>query len=277
VVPVSQVHRALPAMLHDHRAHGYELLQRPVDGVHRLLLQARCQEPAPRNPAPGGLPVPQQHDVQAERGIGDLGVEDPLRDDREVMLDDQAPLVLEPALGGMSGHHIHPDTGLVDLDSLAEHTAQEYVLGRLRPEHFAAAATRLLVAGADADEVAVAAMPDTRDPREIRELFETALDSLGVVRPTWEQAVKNWLWQRACAVATGQATLDDVAAQIRESCAWPADVDHLPAMYQQAALLADNQEDAELSWWIKEFTTTLTTIAASDAEEGEEAERSDGL
>ena len=60
---------------------------------------------------------------------------------------------------------------------------QEYVLGRLDARALPDLATQLLLSDFDTLEMASAAMPDTVDPREVRELFEAALASAGLALP----------------------------------------------------------------------------------------------
>ena len=141
----------------------------------------------------------------------------------------------------------------------AEEFVDEYVLGRWRAERLAELATQLLLAGQDTDEMTAAAMPDTTDPREIRELFEAALESVGTKLPEWEAAATRWLARRARAAISGEATLDEVATEIRQSFGWPTDAEVLPTPFQAVVLAAG--EDLE-PWWPEAFLEALTQLVA---------------
>jgi hypothetical protein len=139
----------------------------------------------------------------------------------------------------------------------AEHLAEEYVLGRVPVERLPGLATEFLVAGADTDEMATAAMPDGNDPREARELFEAALSSLGVELPAWEIAAQRWLTGRAIAALIGEATLVDVARDVCETFGWPGDAEQLPEAFQDVVIIAG--EDIE-PWWRDAFRNALNDL-----------------
>jgi hypothetical protein len=139
-----------------------------------------------------------------------------------------------------------------------EDLAEEYVLGRLPVERLPGLATEFLVAGADTDEMAAAAMPDGNDPRETRELFEAALGSLGVeLLPAWEIAARRWLIRRAIAALIGEATLADVARDVCETFGWPGDAEQLPEAFQDVVIIAG--EDIE-PWWRDAFRNALNDL-----------------
>jgi Protein of unknown function (DUF4011) len=97
VVPVRQVQPAAPPALDRDRAERLELAQRPVDRVGAALVQPAGQQRPPRHPLPGGVAVAQQHDIQPERAVTEVGGQHPLRDNSEGLLDVQGPAGLEPA------------------------------------------------------------------------------------------------------------------------------------------------------------------------------------
>ena len=89
MVTVGQEHLAVAAVLDPDDASLGQLTHRPVHRVHRAT-QPPGQGRAGRHPAAGGVAVAQQQRVQPERGVVDVGVDHPLRDDREPrLLDDQ--------------------------------------------------------------------------------------------------------------------------------------------------------------------------------------------
>ena len=95
VVAVAQVLPAAPSSFDGDGTDSDELLQVSVDAVDGPLAQPPGEQGAAGHPPAGGLPVPQQDAVEPVGGVGDLGVDDPLGDDREVALDDQGALVVE--------------------------------------------------------------------------------------------------------------------------------------------------------------------------------------
>jgi hypothetical protein len=138
-----------------------------------------------------------------------------------------------------------------------EDLAEQYVLGRVPVERLPGLATELCVAGADTDEMATAAMPDGNDPRETRELFEAALASLGVELPAWEIAARRWLARRAVAALIGEATLADVARDVRETFGWPGEAEQLPEAFQDVVIIAVEDIDP---WWHDAFRNALIDL-----------------
>jgi hypothetical protein len=88
-------------------------------------------------------------------------------------------------------------------------------------------------------------------------MFEAALASVDEQLPPWEDAAARLLVRRARAVIDGEATLDEVAREIRNSLGWPSETDRLPAPFQRVLIAAD--EDLEL-WWRDEFRDALTAL-----------------
>ena len=140
---------------------------------------------------------------------------------------------------------------------MADDLLDEYVLGRCPVERLPELATELLLAGRDTDEMAAAALPDTRDHGEIRRMFEVALASVGEQLPPWNVAAERFLARRARAVIDGEATLDDVAREIRNNLGWPSKADGLPAPFRRVLIAAD--EDLE-PWWREEFRDALVAL-----------------
>ena len=106
-VPVGEVPPvAAPAFDH-HCSDANQLLQRPVDGVLRRLVQPGGQRRASGHPLPGRLSVAQQHRVQPVGAVADLSVDDPLGDDREVLLQDERGLCLATRVGGFANRISH--------------------------------------------------------------------------------------------------------------------------------------------------------------------------
>jgi len=99
-------------------------------------------------------------------------------------------------------------------------------VGRLTVDDMPDVATAFLADGWDTDDVAAAAMPDSRDPRDVRDLFLRALESLGVAVPPWETAVRPWLIDLARRRASGELTREQAAAQFHETVT-SADLDRL--------------------------------------------------
>jgi hypothetical protein len=75
----------------------------------------------------------------------------------------------------------------------------------------------MLLAGQDTDQMAAAALPDTNDHREIRELFEAALESIGWELPLWDVAARRWLTRRARAAVPRRADGPRHVRQLRRS------------------------------------------------------------
>jgi hypothetical protein len=139
----------------------------------------------------------------------------------------------------------------------AEDLVDEYVLGRWRAERLPELATQLLLAGQDTDEMTAAAMPDTKDAREIRELFEAALESTGWELPPWNVAATRWLTRRARAAVDGEATHEQVAREICDSFGWPADADPLPAPFGRVVITAGHASE---HWGPDAFHDALTDL-----------------
>ena len=89
VVGVRQALGTVVPVLDPDRADPDELLHRPVHRVGRPLAQPPGQRRPRRHPCPRRLAVPEQHRIEPDSSVADLGVEQPLRDDREAFLDDQ--------------------------------------------------------------------------------------------------------------------------------------------------------------------------------------------
>jgi hypothetical protein len=138
-----------------------------------------------------------------------------------------------------------------------EDLVDEYVLGRCPVESLPKLATELLLAGLDTDQMAAAALPDTNDPREIRDLFEAALESVGVQLPPWGVVATRWLTSRAHAALGGDTTFVDVARDICETFDWPSDLDRLPEPFQEVLVIAG--EDIE-PWWRDAFRNALLDV-----------------
>jgi hypothetical protein len=98
VVAIGEVLSVVATVLDHHGADGDELLERAIDGVPRLVQPAREECPS-RHALSRALAEAQQHRVQPVGTVADLGVDDPLRDDREVLFEDQGALVLEAVEG----------------------------------------------------------------------------------------------------------------------------------------------------------------------------------
>jgi len=88
-VAIGQLLPPRPAVLYLDCAESDELGKRPVDGVDGLLVQPGGQGGAGRHPGAGGVAVAQQHRVQPQCAVADVGVEHPLRDDGEPVLQHQ--------------------------------------------------------------------------------------------------------------------------------------------------------------------------------------------
>lgn len=145
------------------------------------------------------------------------------------------------------------DTGSLVLGPLVQTASvtvdemvQEYVLGRLDARALPDVATAFLLSGIDTLEMASAAMPDTADPREVRELFEAALTSAGLALPTWEEAAMGWMRREARLAVSGQASIDGVAARICSTVGWPGDADSLPTPCVDVVIAAS--EDYYPGW-----------------------------
>lgn len=89
VVAVSEALGAVVSVHNGDRAGPDEDLQRSVDGVGRPLVQPPSEGRTGWHPYAGSLAVAQQHRVQPNRGVADLGIQQPLRHDREAVLDDR--------------------------------------------------------------------------------------------------------------------------------------------------------------------------------------------
>ena len=88
---------------------------------------------------------------------------------------------------------------------------QDVVLGRRPVEALPDIAVTMLVQGDETGEMAIAALPDSTDPRELRELFEAALASVGRSLPTWEESAVGWLDRQARAVSAGSVSREVAA------------------------------------------------------------------
>jgi hypothetical protein len=88
VVAIRQLGSPTLPPLYHHGAGVDEFLHRAINAVHRAPQPPRQRRPR-GHPGARGLAVAQQDGAQPERGVGDLGVDDPLRDDGEPFLDDE--------------------------------------------------------------------------------------------------------------------------------------------------------------------------------------------
>ena len=90
VVAVGEVASSVPAVLDPYEAGVGELADSPVHGVNRTVQPDSQQFPA-GHALPGGIAVAQEEGVDTERGVGDVGVDDPFGHEREgLVLDPQA-------------------------------------------------------------------------------------------------------------------------------------------------------------------------------------------
>lgn len=134
---------------------------------------------------------------------------------------------------------------------------EEYVLGRLDARVLPDIATQLLVDGVDTLAMAQAALPDTVDQRDVRDLFVAALRSAGLTLPTWDQAARSWLKREAHEVVAGERSLVDAARRICETFGWPSDADRLPEPYTAVIIIAG---EAVEPWWGEAFHHALLTL-----------------
>jgi len=86
VVAVGQRPSGVGSAFDGEDAGGGEFFEGPVDGVDRAVQPPGQQRPA-GHPDPGGVAVAGQDRVEPEGGVGDGGVEHPLGDDSEALLD----------------------------------------------------------------------------------------------------------------------------------------------------------------------------------------------
>lgn len=77
---------AVEPVLHNYGAEFDQFAHRPVDGVGRLLPHPRRQRRPGGHPPARGLAELLQHRVQPHCGVADVRVEQPLRNDREPVL-----------------------------------------------------------------------------------------------------------------------------------------------------------------------------------------------
>lgn len=105
MVAVGQEHLTGPAVLDPDDASLGQLTHRPVHRVDRAA-KPPGQGRAGRHPAAGGVAVTQQQRVQPERGVVDVRVDHPLRDNREPrLLDNQGVGVADRRRNILRGHH----------------------------------------------------------------------------------------------------------------------------------------------------------------------------
>ena len=105
MVAVGQEHLAGAAVFDPDDASLGQLAHRPVHRVDRAA-QPPGQGRAGGHPAAGSVAVAQQQRVQPERGVVDVGVDHPLRDNREPrLLDNQGVGVADRRWNILRGHH----------------------------------------------------------------------------------------------------------------------------------------------------------------------------
>lgn len=143
---------------------------------------------------------------------------------------------------------------------LPDELLQDVVLGHRPVEALPDVAAIMLAQGHETLEMAIAALPNSTDPREIRELFEAALASVGRSLPTWEESAVGWLDCQARSIFEGSVSLEGAARAIRQS--FPSlsdDVDRLPPKYFRVVFAAG--EDLEQPWWREELTEALDALS----------------
>jgi hypothetical protein len=137
---------------------------------------------------------------------------------------------------------------------------QDVVLGHRPVETLPDVAAMMLAQGHETLEMAIAALPDSTDPREIRELFEAALASVGRSLPTWEESAVGWLDRQAGAVSEGSVSVDGAARAIRQNFPSLSDeVDRLPPKYFRVVFAAG--ENLEQPWWREELVEALQALS----------------
>jgi len=107
VVAVGEVPAVAVAVFDDDGADRDELFERPVDGVLGGLVQPVGQRGPAGHAAAGGLAVAEQHRVQPVRAVADVGVDDPLRDDREALFEDERAFLTDAVKARVS-HGVRP-------------------------------------------------------------------------------------------------------------------------------------------------------------------------
>jgi hypothetical protein len=94
-----------------------------------------------------------------------------------------------------------------------EEEAELYWLGHRRGEEFIEAATQLLVAGYDSEALRrTAGMTAADDPRDVRDMFRTALDELGDSLRDRDEALTRWAARLARRVLHDEIRPEDLRA-----------------------------------------------------------------
>jgi hypothetical protein len=113
----------------------------------------------------------------------------------------------------------HQGQGIA-MDEL-QRAAWEYVAGRMFPEDLPMVAAQALADGADSPALCeLAALSRRSDPREIRELFASALADLGITLPSHEQAGRRDLQRLAEDLVAGRRSPRETARICQLSDSW---------------------------------------------------------